>query len=121
MTAMLNFRQVQIASAIGTVLQLAMVVVGHFVPAVAAQFAAGGMAISAIAGVLYGRSVAAAGAAALGGAFAGGECALIGIAVSCALGDVGAMVLLFGTLASAVTGLIGGVAGRFVPGVRANA
>jgi len=115
---MINFRQVQIASAIGTVLQLAMVIAGHFVPAVAALFAIGGMAISAIAGVLYGRTAATLGGGALGGALAGGECALIGIAVSCALGDVDAMVLVFGTIASAVTGLIGGIAGRFVP--RAN-
>lgn len=116
---MLNFKQVQIASAIGTVLQLAMVIAGHFVPAVAAQFAVGGMASSLIAGVLYGRNAATIGSAALGGAIAGGECALIGIAVSCALGDVDAMVLVFGTVASAVTGLIGGLAGRFV--LRANA
>jgi hypothetical protein len=118
---MINFRQVQIATAIGTALQLAMVIAGHFVPAVAALFAIGGMAISAVAGALYGRHAAALGDGALGGAIAGGVCALIGIAVSCALGDVDAMVLVFGTLASAVTGLIGGIAGRFVPAARANA
>lgn len=111
---MLDFKRVQIATAIGTVLQLTMVVAGHFVPAVAALFAVGGMAISAITGVLYGRGAPTFAGGALGGAIAGGACALIGIAVSCALGDVDAMVLLFGTLASAVTGLIGGMAGRLV-------
>jgi hypothetical protein len=118
---MLNVRQVQVATAVGTVLQLAMVIAGHFVPAVAAYFATGGVGISAVAGVLYGRNATTLGGAALGGALAGGACALIGIAVSCALGDVDAMVLVFGTLASAVTGLIGGIAGRFVPAARANA
>jgi hypothetical protein len=118
---MIDTRQLQIATAVGTVLQLAMVVAGHFVPAVSLYFAVGGMAISAVAGLLYGRNAAGLAGAALGGAIAGGVCALIGIAVSCALADVAAMVLLLGTFASAVTGLIGGVVGRIVPGVRATA
>jgi hypothetical protein len=117
---MIETRQLWIATALGTVLQLAMVVAGHFA-AVSLYFAVGGMAISAVAGLLYGRSAAGIAGAAVGGAIAGGVCALIGIAVSCALGDVAAMVLLFGTLASAVTGLIGGVVGRIVPGARATA
>ena len=40
------------ALAAGTVLQLAMVLSGHWVPAVAAGFAIGGMAISFLAGWL---------------------------------------------------------------------
>ncbi len=112
---MIDIRRLQTAAAIGTALQLAMVLAGHFVPAVALYFAAGGMGISAVAGVLYGRGAAALAGAALGGAIAGGVCALIGTAVSCALGDVDAMVLVFGTIASAVTGFIGAVVGRLVP------
>ena len=51
---------------------------------------------------------------AAGGAIAGGVCALIGIALSCALQDVPAPVLLFGTLGSAVAGMLGALAARAV-------
>lgn len=99
------------ATAIGTVVQIGMVVAGHYVPAIANGFAIGGVAISLAAGALYAwwASAQARGQAALGGAIAGGLCALIGIAVSLALGDVTAIILLFGTLSSAVTGAIGGL------------
>ncbi len=49
-----------------------------------------------------------------GGALAGGLCAIIGIAVSAALGDVPPMILVMGTAASAVTGLIGGAVGKLI-------
>ena len=94
---------------VGTVLQLVMVVAGHWVAAIAALFAILGMAISAVAGWLAARWTGASGGAAAGnGAIAGGVCALIGIVVSYALGDVTAAVIAFGTLSSAVTGAIGG-------------
>ena len=51
-----------------------------------------------------------------GGAIAGGLCALIGIALSAVLGDVPAMLLLFGTLSSIVTGVMGGAVGKLVFG-----
>jgi hypothetical protein len=38
------------ATLLGTIAQIAMVVAGHFVPAVANLFAIGGMGISALAG-----------------------------------------------------------------------
>ena len=41
----------------------------------------------------------------------GGACALIGIAISWALGDVTATILAFGTLSSALTGALGGAIG----------
>lgn len=102
------------ATAVGTAAQLAMVISGHYAPVVANLFAVGGMGISLIAGVLYARKAlpATRGAAARGGAIAGGLCAIIGIAVSYALGDVPAFILAFGTLSSAVTGAIGGAIGR---------
>jgi hypothetical protein len=97
---------------IGTGLQLLMVISGHFSSAVAQTFAALGMGISGVAGVLAGRSDPAAswGASAGRGAIAGGASAFIGILVSYLLGDVPAQVLGFGTAAS--TGAIGGLIGR---------
>jgi hypothetical protein len=104
------------ATVIGLVLQLIMVVAGHYVLAVKNGFAIGGMLISLIAGVIYVRTTRGSwGDTLIGGALAGGVCALIGIAVSCALGDVDAGVLVFGTLASAVAGSIGGAVAKLMP------
>ncbi len=108
------------ATATGTVLQFVMVVAGHFIPFVALHvFALGGMAISLLAGALYGRPAFGWGPSVLGGAVAGGLCALIGIAVSVALGDTMAAILAVGTVSSAVTGAVGGALGRLIGGTRA--
>ncbi len=116
---MLDSRSLTTATVIGTVLQLAMVIAGHFVPYVRDHvFMFGGMGISALAGLLYGRAASGFGAAALGGAVAGAVCALIGIAVSVFLGDTAAMILAFGTISSAVAGAIGGIVGRLIGGTR---
>src|SRR6476620_9243117 len=103
---MLSSGAVKQATIIGTVLQLAMVITGHFVPAVAQLFAPVGMAISLIAGVIYARGAneRSFGSLAVGGMTAGGVCAFIGIAVSCLLGDVEPMILALGTVSSAVSG-----------------
>lgn len=97
------------ATAIGTALQVAMVVAGHFVPALRDPgFAIGGMGLSAVAGWLSARPAAAGlGRALGGGAITGGVCALIGIGVSVALGDVPASLLLMGTGGSTVAGVFG--------------
>jgi len=112
---MLNSRAVTVATVAGTVLQLAMVLIGHSNAAVAQLFGPIGMGISLVAGVIYASQArgGTAGSAAIGGLVAGGLCALIGIIVSYALGDVTAMILALGTLSSAVTGAIGGWLGRF--------
>jgi len=96
---------------VGTVFQIAMVVIGHYNEFVKNNvFAIGGMLVSLVFGALWAKTAArSAGSACLGGAIVGGVCAVIGIAVSVVLGDVPANVLLFGTLGSAVAGLIGGV------------
>jgi len=104
------------STALGTLLQLLMVVAGHFAPAITGYYAAGGMIISGVIGLLYSvwggkESV---GGAALGGAAAGGLCAFLGILVSHLMGDVPTTVLGVGTAASAVTGAIGGMVGRVV-------
>ena len=102
------------AITLGTVLQLAMVLAGHYNAGIAQMFAAGGMTISLAAGLLLAlwAKRSSWGASAFGGAIAGGVCALLGIIVSYALGDVTATILALGTLSSAVTGLVGGLIGH---------
>lgn len=106
------------STVVGTLLQLAMVIAGHYSPAIASHFAAGGMTISGIAGLLFAlwsRQNTPSGAAG-GGVVAGGVSAFMGILVSHLLGDVPASVLGFGTAGSAVSGAIGGVVGKlFAP------
>jgi hypothetical protein len=105
------------ATMIGTVLQLAMVVSGHYDARIAQLFAVLGMLFSMVAGFIFGRSSAPAGVgrrgAAVGGLVAGAVCALIGIAESYSLGDVPAWVVAFGTASSGVTGAVGGWLGRW--------
>jgi len=112
----LDAKSLVIATAIGTVLQVAMVVAGHSNPAVAKLFAVGGMGFSLVAGVIYAWRAhpAAMSDAVAGGTIAGAACALLGILVSFLLGDVPATLLALGTISSAVTGAVGGVIGRSI-------
>ena len=114
----MNTKALTTALIIGIVLQLIMVVAGHYVPVIKDKgFAIGGMAISLLAGLLYARAAAGGWAPSLlGGAVAGGVCALIGIAVSLALKDVPPMILVIGTLSSTATGVIGGAVGKLLSG-----
>jgi hypothetical protein len=105
---MLNRRALVLATFVGTVLQLAMVLLGHVRPGVASLFAVGGMGLSLVAGLLYAWLGGAGSRPVVGGLIAGGACALLGILVSWGLGDVAASVLGFGTASSAVTGALGG-------------
>ena len=109
----MNTRALTIASLIGTLLQVVMVVAGHSSPAVAGLFAVGGMGFSLVAGVIYARLAkdSTKRSAAIGGLAAGAICAFIGIFVSYLLGDVPAQLLVLGTLSSALTGAIGGFLG----------
>ena len=104
------------STVVGTILQLAMVIAGHYSPGIAVQFAAGGMTISGIAGLLFSlwSRQKATGAAVGGGVVAGGVSAFLGILVSHLLGDVPASVLGFGTAGSALTGAIGGLIGKLL-------
>lgn len=103
------------ATVIGTVLQLIMVAVGHFVPAVAALFAPIGILISLVAGLLYARAAKGGWSdSTLGGVIAGAVCALLGIVVSVLLGDVPPAILIIGTLSSAVGGVAGGAVGKLL-------
>lgn len=103
------------ATLIGTVLQLLMVISGHFVPAIAGLFAVVGMLISLVAGLLYARAAKGSwGDSVIGGLIAGGVCAFLGILVSYLLKDVPVDILWMGTLGSAIAGLVGGVIGKLV-------
>lgn len=112
----LDAKSLVVATAIGTVLQVAMVVAGHSNAGVAKLFAVGGMGLSLIAGLIYAwRAHPAVMSDALaGGTVAGAACALLGILVSFLLGDVPASLLALGTISSAVTGAIGGAIGRAI-------
>jgi len=116
---MLNSRALMIATVLGTVLQVVMVVAGHSNKSIANLFAVGGMGFSLVAGLVY-AIVARGGSTsslALGGLVAGALCALIGIFVSYMLKDVPVTLLALGTVSSAVTGAIGGAIGKlFVRG-----
>lgn len=107
---MLNTRALLLASVIGTILQVAMVIAGHYKPSVSKLFAVGGMGLSLVAGALY--AVWARGgdtmSMVIGGLAAGAICAFLGILVSYLLKDVPASLLALGTLSSAVTGALGG-------------
>jgi len=109
-------RSVRTGTLIGTALQLLMVTAGHYSHAIAQLFAAGGMGISALTGVVaaLGSNPASLGSAAGRGAIAGGVCAFVGILVSYLLGDVPAAVLGFGTASSMVTGAVGGMVGKLL-------
>lgn len=110
----LNNRALLMATMIGTVAQVIMVMVGHTNPDIKSLFAPIGMGISLVAGILY--TVISTEVLTrdniVGGLIAGAGCAFIGIAISCALGDVASSILVVGTLSSAVTGAIGGWIGR---------
>lgn len=120
----MSTRPLVIASLVGTLLQVAMVVAGHTSPAIKGLFAVGGMGLSLVAGVLYARLFprpATKGSASIGGLAAGAICAFLGILVSYLLGDVPASLLALGTISSAVTGAIGGVLGSLTLGGAATA
>jgi hypothetical protein len=110
----MSTRHILTVTAVGLAAQLAMVVTGHYVPLIRDNvFAVGGMAISLAAGLAYAKSAATGwGAAVSMAAIIGGVCALLGIGVSAALGDVPLFVLAAGTLSSTVTGAIGGAVGK---------
>ena len=103
---------------IGTVMQVAMVVIGHFNVFVKENvFALGGMAISLLAGFLFARAAAqCTGSAIKGGAIVGGVCAVVGVLVSMLLGDSEPVVLAIAAVSSSITGLIGGVIGYKLSG-----
>lgn len=100
---------------VSTGLQLAMVIAGHYSPAIAQLFPIAGTGIGGVAGVLAalgGRQGA--GTAAKHGLLAGGVGGLIGTIVSYVLGDIPAFTIGVGTGAAGVAGAFGALAGRLI-------
>ena len=113
---MINSRALVLATAVGTILQVGMVVAGHSNRSVANLFAVGGMGFSLPAGIAYAMWARGAptSSVVMGGLAAGALCALIGIFVSYMLKDVPATLLVLGTVSSAVTGALGGWIGTLL-------
>jgi hypothetical protein len=95
---------------------LIMTVAGHYIAFIKDNvFAIGGMLISLVAGFAYVRLARGGWRDSLiGGAASGAVGSLLAIAVSFALSDVPASILIIGTSASLVTGLIGAALGRMM-------
>ncbi len=108
---------------IGTVLQVAMVLLGKVSPEVGQNFAIGGTTIAAATGVLASlmNRQPAMGGALGGGAIAAGVSALIGTVVSMATGQTGTDTIMIGTASSVVAGAIGGVVGQLFGGKKTGA
>ena len=102
-----------VALAVGTALQIVMVVGGHYVKSIQNFYMWGGLAFSLLVGVIY--TAVGSGAWALvlaGGAIAGALAGFIGIFISYLFGDVPAKLMLFGTLGSLGAGALGAILGR---------
>jgi len=94
---------------IGTALQVAMVVIGHFLPVdqQAWWFPAVGTLLGGVTGLLAAPGAAGTGAAAGQGAVAGGIAGVLGSLVSTALGDVPVSNAVVAGGATVVSGAIG--------------
>ncbi|MBL8961120.1 MAG: hypothetical protein JNJ98_14790 [Gemmatimonadetes bacterium] len=101
----------------GTVMQVAMVVIGHFVPSLqqAGLFPIGGTLIGLVTGWLAGKGSPAgtnAPTVARDGGIAGGVAGVLGSLVSTALGDVPLVNLTIAGGSTLVTGALGGLLAR---------
>ncbi|MFN8061329.1 MAG: hypothetical protein U0Q12_19365 [Vicinamibacterales bacterium] len=99
------------ALAVGTALQIAMVVLGHFVPSLQAMglFPIAGTLLGGVTGWLAGKaSPATIGGAAGSGGVAGGVAGAIGSLVSTGLGDVPLVNVAIAGGATLASGAIGG-------------
>lgn len=111
----MNMKVLITNTVIGAALQVVMIVAGQYLPAVQAYYPIVGTLISLVAGLLYARAAKGGwGDSLVGGAIAGGVCALLGIAMSWALGQVPLSTFLIGGSASAVGGLVGGAIGKLI-------
>jgi hypothetical protein len=106
---------------VGTVIWVAMVVLGPFAPWLGFRvFEFGGMMISATSGYLYAMHAGKGyfpGATA--GAITGGASALIGISVSVLMGELVNRFIPFGTAVCVLTGAVGGLFGQMAAKWRA--
>jgi hypothetical protein len=111
---------IQRATITGIVLQLAMVMIGHYVPWISANaYEFGAMMISGIAGLLYARDYAKGYLrGAFGGAIVGGACGIIGICAANVLGDAPLIAIPVGAVVLILVGAIGGLFGQMAANIR---
>jgi hypothetical protein len=102
------------ATIVGTVLQVAMVVLGHWVEPIRNSFPILGSLIGLVTGFMFGKwsNRPARMGSASGGAVAASVSSFLGTVVSYGLKDVAGSVIGVGTLTGIVTGLIGGAIGH---------
>lgn len=107
---------------VGTILQLLMVVTGHYVPQVAALYAVLGTAIGGVAGFVAVRGTGMTlGAAAGNGTVAGLISGVLGTLVSVWLGDVPMSTVAIAAASTAVLGAVGGALARTMGAKQATA
>jgi len=111
---------IQSAAVTGIMLQITMVVIGHYIPWVRVNaWEFGTMMISGLAGLFYARDFAKGYArGAIGGAIAGGTSGLIGVSAANILGDVWLIAVPFGAAITVLTGAIGGLFGQMAANIR---
>lgn len=102
------------ATLVGTLLQVAMVVLGHFLPAIQSSYPIVGSLIAAFTGLMFGKAAMrpARMGSATGGAIAGGVSGFLGSGLSAILGDVPGPTIGVATIASVIAGLAGGAIGH---------
>ena len=117
---MFDGKLIQRASITGILLQIAMVMIAHYVPWVRDNvFEFGTMMFSGLAGLLYARDFAKGYAkGALGGAIVGGACGVIGLCAANVLGDVPLIALAIGSVIVVLVGAIGGLFGQMAANIR---
>ena len=117
---MFDGKLIQRAAITGVTLQVALVIIGHYVPGVRVNaWEFGTMMISGLAGLFYARDFAKGYAkGAFGGAIAGGTSGIIGVSAANILGDVWLIVIPFGAAITILTGAIGGLFGQMAANIR---
>lgn len=106
------------ATVVGTILQVAMITVGHFKPDLMGGnfFAIVGTSLGAATGVCYGlwAKGGSTGQGALGGAISGGLAGVLGSAASAGIGDSTLQTIGIAGVSTVVTGAIGGILGKVI-------
>lgn len=117
---MFDGKLIQRATITGIILQITMIIIGHYVSWVrdnAYEF--GAMMISGLAGLLYARDFAKGYAkGAFGGAIAGGTSGIIAVCAANILGDVPLIAVPIGGAVTILIGAIGGLFGQMAANIR---
>jgi hypothetical protein len=117
---MIETKALQRAITVGVLLQVTMVVLGHYVGWIVLHvYAFGGMMISGTAGFLYAQDVGAGyGPSALCGLIAGTVCGIVELVLIVLLRDMLPFALAIGIAVSALTGVAGGLWGQLSANMR---